>query len=247
MPRLSLGSTNFTAGEISPRLRRERTSEIDIAALRVLIATDPPDHTLLRRVVSRPFTPRAIADLEPRIREIAATCVDDLLAADERGRADFVAHAVAFDHTGKHVWFSAESGKETVLSLVSAREHTVVGALRSPPFPPPAMHELHVHPVDDAVLLKKNRMCPPARSAIAGPPPLYGTWFSRMPAWRRKSSSARCCAEPLPEDAQSSPAGVALPSATISATDFTGTAGCTTSRFGTTPARNTGMNSFALS
>lgn len=90
-----LGMGALMRGEISPRLRRERTSEIDIAALRVLIATDPPDHTLLRRVVSRPFTPRAIADLEPRIREIAATCVDDLLAADEGGRADFVAHLSA--------------------------------------------------------------------------------------------------------------------------------------------------------
>jgi cytochrome P450 len=35
-----------------------------LAGLRVLIATDPPDHTRLRRLVSRQFTPRWIGGLE---------------------------------------------------------------------------------------------------------------------------------------------------------------------------------------
>jgi cytochrome P450 len=87
-----LGMGALMRGEVSPRLARERSSDLDIAALRVLIATDPPDHTTLRRIVSRPFTPRAIAALEPRVREIAASCVDDLLAANEGGRADLVRH-----------------------------------------------------------------------------------------------------------------------------------------------------------
>ena len=42
-----------------------------------LSVTDPPTHTRLRAAVARPFTPKRIAELEPRIREIA----DDLLAA----------------------------------------------------------------------------------------------------------------------------------------------------------------------
>src|SRR5258708_5454129 len=37
---------------------------------RTLINTDPPVHTDLRGVVNRVFTPRMVADLEPRIREI---------------------------------------------------------------------------------------------------------------------------------------------------------------------------------
>jgi cytochrome P450 len=55
---------------------------------RSLIASDPPVHTDLRRLVSRAFTPRAIAELEPRIRQIAEELVGGLVA---RGEGDFVA------------------------------------------------------------------------------------------------------------------------------------------------------------
>jgi hypothetical protein len=45
------------------------------------LSLDPPDHTRLRRLVSKAFTPRVIAALAPRIRELA----DGLLtAADEK-------------------------------------------------------------------------------------------------------------------------------------------------------------------
>jgi cytochrome P450 len=47
-----------------------------------MLTTDPPDHERLRKVVSRAFTPRSIAELEPRLR---AMCRDLLapLAAGE--------------------------------------------------------------------------------------------------------------------------------------------------------------------
>ena len=64
---------------------------LDMQDLRVLIATDPPDHTRLRRLLSRAFTPRAIAELEPHLREVCAELVDDLLAAADRGTGDLVA------------------------------------------------------------------------------------------------------------------------------------------------------------
>jgi cytochrome P450 len=41
------------------------------------LSLDPPDHTRLRRLVSKAFTPRVIARLEPRIRELT----DELLTA----------------------------------------------------------------------------------------------------------------------------------------------------------------------
>ncbi len=37
---------------------------------RSIISSDPPDHTQLRNLVNRAFTPRMVAGLEPRIREI---------------------------------------------------------------------------------------------------------------------------------------------------------------------------------
>ena len=41
-----------------------------------VISTDPPDHTRLRNVVNRAFTPRMVADLEPRIRELTTELLD---------------------------------------------------------------------------------------------------------------------------------------------------------------------------
>jgi cytochrome P450 len=49
----------------------------------MMIATDPPDHGRLRRLVNRGFTPRRIASLEPRIREIANQCLDDAIEDGE--------------------------------------------------------------------------------------------------------------------------------------------------------------------
>jgi cytochrome P450 len=45
------------------------------------LSLDPPDHTRLRRLVSKAFAPRVIARLEPRIRELS----DELLTAAARG------------------------------------------------------------------------------------------------------------------------------------------------------------------
>lgn len=55
--------------------------------LPMLITLDPPDHTAMRRIVSRTFTPRRIADLEPRIRALSARYLDDLA---ERGEGDLI-------------------------------------------------------------------------------------------------------------------------------------------------------------
>ncbi len=72
---------------------------------------------------------------------------------DTLAGAGFTARAVTFDRSGARVWISAESEAETAVLLLDARTHAVVGIARSAVFPPPAMHELHLHPQDDAVLL----------------------------------------------------------------------------------------------
>lgn len=53
----------------------------------MMIATDPPDHDRLRRIVNRGFTPRRIATLEPRLQAIAGELLD---AAVARGRIELV-------------------------------------------------------------------------------------------------------------------------------------------------------------
>ncbi|HTR63264.1 MAG TPA: cytochrome P450 [Candidatus Binataceae bacterium] len=55
---------------------------------RDLLGQDPPEHTRLRRLISREFTPRRIRDLEPRIRQIARELIDD---AATRGEFDVMA------------------------------------------------------------------------------------------------------------------------------------------------------------
>ncbi|HEY2639936.1 MAG TPA: cytochrome P450 [Streptosporangiaceae bacterium] len=57
-----------------------------------MLDRDPPDHTRLRRLVSKAFTPRAIEALRPRITAL----VDDMLdEAERKGRVDLV-EALAF-------------------------------------------------------------------------------------------------------------------------------------------------------
>jgi cytochrome P450 len=48
-----------------------------------IVATDPPDHARLRGIVNRAFTPRRIALLEARAREIASQALDRMLEKDE--------------------------------------------------------------------------------------------------------------------------------------------------------------------
>ncbi len=51
------------------------------------LGMDPPEQTRLRKLVSRGFTPKRVADLEPRITEISGQYLD---AAVERGTFDWI-------------------------------------------------------------------------------------------------------------------------------------------------------------
>ena len=54
----------------------------------VIIFEDPPTHTMHRRLLSRAFTPRRVAELEPKIREFCAHSLDPLVGS---GGFDFIA------------------------------------------------------------------------------------------------------------------------------------------------------------
>jgi cytochrome P450 len=53
-----------------------------------MLVSDPPDHTRLRSLVSKAFTPRTVMRLAPRIQEITDRLLDD---AAERGEMDAIA------------------------------------------------------------------------------------------------------------------------------------------------------------
>jgi len=52
------------------------------------LAMDPPRHTRMRQLVSRGFTPRRVAELEPRIRAITVAHIEGFRP---KGRCDFIA------------------------------------------------------------------------------------------------------------------------------------------------------------
>jgi len=52
-----------------------------------LVFSDPPRHSKLRAIVMRAFTPRSIASLEPRVRELSRELLEPVL---ERGEMDLV-------------------------------------------------------------------------------------------------------------------------------------------------------------
>jgi cholest-4-en-3-one 26-monooxygenase len=71
------GGTNLT--EMSPE---------DLSVVQMLMVNmDPPRHNKFRNLVSKGFTPRMIAQMEPAIRRAAARTVD---AVAKRGECDFV-------------------------------------------------------------------------------------------------------------------------------------------------------------
>lgn len=87
----SLGYRAMSAGALSPD-GRDTTSlfDLDVQSLRTLINTDPPDHTRIRRLLSRAFTPRTIAELEPRLRATCREMVAQLAEKAADGSADLV-------------------------------------------------------------------------------------------------------------------------------------------------------------
>ncbi|MEU8774610.1 cytochrome P450 [Streptomyces sp. NPDC048606] len=57
-----------------------------------LLNIDPPDHTRLRRLVSKAFTPRRVAEFTPRVQELTDHLIDGFCA---KGEADLI-HEFAF-------------------------------------------------------------------------------------------------------------------------------------------------------
>jgi hypothetical protein len=64
-------------------IRMEDMDEEETEARRTLMEMDSPEHTRLRRLVARPFTPRQVADYEGAIRELAREVLDNLHGATQ--------------------------------------------------------------------------------------------------------------------------------------------------------------------
>ncbi len=84
-PRHSVEDSNVTpSGALSAidQLRADRRG-----GSRAILNIDPPDHDRLRRLVSKAFTPRTVAALEPRVQEMVDHYLD---AIDAAGGGDII-------------------------------------------------------------------------------------------------------------------------------------------------------------
>lgn len=59
-----------------PSLSSERPHSRRAGQMMSMVGVDPPDHTRLRRLVSKAFTPRMVEQLRPRVESIAAALLD---------------------------------------------------------------------------------------------------------------------------------------------------------------------------
>ncbi|MFF4211945.1 cytochrome P450 [Streptomyces sp. NPDC001796] len=71
-----------------PRLLQQLPATERESMLRTMLRADPPDHTRLRRLVSKAFTARRVAELRPRVQAITDGLLDAIV---QQGHADLVA------------------------------------------------------------------------------------------------------------------------------------------------------------
>jgi cytochrome P450 len=82
-PRFSADDRHFSRYErIRAQRIREALADPEEEPAPTMLRLDPPDHTRLRSLVSKAFTPRAVEKLRPRIAEITTRLLDGLRGRD---------------------------------------------------------------------------------------------------------------------------------------------------------------------
>ncbi|WP_395294606.1 cytochrome P450 [Kitasatospora hibisci] len=96
--RQALADSRLSKNPVHHSTHAHRTGRVGIPGERQanlmthLLNIDPPDHTRLRRLVSKAFTPRRVAAFEPRVQQLTDRLIDGFAA---RGSADLI-HEFAF-------------------------------------------------------------------------------------------------------------------------------------------------------
>jgi cytochrome P450 len=88
-----LRDPHFSADRLSASIVRDNLDRMppflrqSSQGLRTMLVMDPPDHTRIRKLANKAFTPKRIAQLRGHIETIVAGCLDEIV---ESGRCDLI-------------------------------------------------------------------------------------------------------------------------------------------------------------
>lgn len=150
-------------------IRLEEMSPEETEARRTIMEMDPPEHTRLRRMVSKVFTRRIVEEYEQQIRELAVEVVEEAIERDEFDYVHDVAKQLPMRMLGRLLGTPDADG-DRLVELGDAllgntdpefTEHVVdqvdTDEYRMLPFRSPAAYELFDYAKDQAA---QRRRCP---------------------------------------------------------------------------------------
>jgi cytochrome P450 len=95
--KIALNNAGISADRLTPffkanaEFQRNTMSDLMRYMIHWMVFRDPPDHTRLRRLFTKAFTPTAVANLRPNIADIVNHLIDGMLAKARRGeRVDYI-------------------------------------------------------------------------------------------------------------------------------------------------------------
>lgn len=98
----------------SAGIRLEEMDDEQTEARRTMMEFDPPDHTRLRRLVSKGFTRRTVEGFEDAIRALAADVIDQALVDDEFDFVTAIAEQLPMRMLGRLLGTSDDDGHRLV-------------------------------------------------------------------------------------------------------------------------------------
>ena len=110
-PELSVDDANADLTMLDRSRLLEELDELEPS--RSILGIDPPDHTRLRRLVSKAFTPPTIQALRPRIQEMVDEMLDRMAADGHADVVDRLAFPLPFDVIAEMLGMP-ESDKESI-------------------------------------------------------------------------------------------------------------------------------------
>jgi len=103
-------SRNVEVFSSSKGIRLEEMSDDETSARRTMMELDPPEHTAYRRLVSKPFSRKAVYAYEAAIRALASAVLDDALAETSFDFVDRIAKELPMRMLGALLGVSSDDG-----------------------------------------------------------------------------------------------------------------------------------------